>query len=103
MDDPGPERNIPLAFGVFQNAPNPFNPSTVIRFDLAGAAPVTLKVFDVSGALVATLVDDQLPAGHHQAVWHGRDDQGRTVSSGAYFYRIIAGNNIETRQMMLVK
>ena len=103
VDDPGPERNIPLAFGVFQNAPNPFNPSTVIRFDLAKAAPVTLKVFDVSGALVATLVDDQLPAGHHQAVWYGRDDRGQTVSSGAYFYRIITGNNIETRQMMLVK
>jgi len=103
VDDPEPERDIPLAFGVFQNAPNPFNPSTVIRFDLTGTTPVTLKVFDVSGALVATLVDDHLPAGHHQAVWHGRDDQGRSVSSGAYIYRIAAGNKIETRQMMLVK
>jgi hypothetical protein len=103
VDDERPDREIPLAFQVFQNAPNPFNPSTVIRFDLTRTTPVTLKVFDVSGALVASLVDDQLPAGRHQAVWNGRDDRGQTVSSGAYFYRIIAGENVETRQMMLVK
>jgi len=103
VDDPRPEQNVPVAFGLFQNAPNPFNPSTIIRFDLTGSTPVNLKVFDVSGALVATLWDDQLPGGHHQAVWHGRDDQGRAVPSGVYFYRIAAGRNIETREMMLVK
>ena len=103
VDDPLHEQNVPVAFGLAQNAPNPFNPSTVIRFDLAGPSPVNLKVFDISGALVATLVDDQLPPGNHQAVWHGRDDQGRSVPSGMYIYRITAGRNIETRQMMLVK
>jgi flagellar hook assembly protein FlgD len=60
-------------------------------------------VFDVSGALVATLMDDALPAGHHQAVWTGRDDRGRAVPSGVYFYRIVAGSDIETREMMLIK
>jgi len=103
VDDPLHEQNVPVAFGLAQNFPNPFNPSTVISFDLAGQSLVNLKVFDISGALVATLVDDQLPPGSHQAVWYGRDDQGRSVPSGMYFYRITAGRNIETRQMMLVK
>ena len=63
VDDPLQGQNLPVAFNLGQNAPNPFNPSTVIRFDLPGSVPVNLKVYDVSGSLVATLVDDQLPAG----------------------------------------
>ena len=103
VDDPRSESTVPVAFGLFQNAPNPFNPSTVIRFDLTKLIPVQLKVYDISGALVATLLDDHLPAGHHEAVWRGCDDQGRSVPSGMYFYRIVADENIETREMMLIK
>lgn len=103
VDEPRPDRKIPVAFGLFQNAPNPFNPSTVIRFDLTQTAPVTMKVFDVTGALVATLVDTSLPAGHHRVVWMGKDDQGRTVPSGVYLYRIATGDHIETREMLLLK
>jgi hypothetical protein len=103
VDDPQLNPDLPVAFGLAQNAPNPFNPSTTIRFDLAGPSPVKLKVYDVSGALVTTLVDEQLPAGRHQAVWHGRDDRGRAVPSGMYIYRLAAGPNLETRRMTLLK
>ncbi|MDX2472111.1 MAG: NosD domain-containing protein, partial [Candidatus Krumholzibacteria bacterium] len=103
VDDGPVSGAVPMAFGLHQNAPNPFNPSTVIRFDLAAAMPVQLRIYDVSGAVVATLLDEQVSAGYHQAVWSGNDDQGRAVASGLYFYRIRAGENLETRPMMLVK
>jgi len=103
VDDTVPDRAVPAAFGLHQNAPNPFNPRTVIRFDLPGAAAVRLKIFDVSGALVATPLDGQLPAGYHEVAWRGSDDQGRSVPSGVYFYQIAAGEKIETKRMMLIK
>jgi hypothetical protein len=103
VDDGPGSATVPMAFGLHQNAPNPFNPSTVIRFELAAASKVKLRVYDISGALVATLLDEQVAAGYHQAVWHGDDEQGRGVASGLYFYRIQAGGNLETRPMMLVK
>lgn len=103
VDELSFESNVPVAFGLHQNAPNPFNPSTIIRFDLTQTAPVRLKVFDISGSLVTTLLDDQVSAGQHQVTWHGRDDQGRAVPSGVYFYRIAAGQDIATREMTLIK
>jgi len=103
VEDPMPERGIPKAFGLHQNSPNPFNPSTAIRFELTAGTPVQLKIFDVSGALVTTLLDQPLPAGFHEAAWSGRDAQGRAVPSGVYFYRITAGVNIETKSMMLIR
>ena len=64
---------------------------------------VRLKIFDVRGLLVRTLVDDVRPAGRHSAVWKGRDDAGRAVASGVYFYRISAGEYRATRRMVLLK
>jgi choice-of-anchor B domain-containing protein len=86
-----------------QNFPNPFNPSTVITFELASRAWARLRVFDVSGAMVKSLVDDRLPAGRHSAAWDGTDGHGRAVASGVYYYRLDAGPATATRRMVLLK
>ncbi len=83
--------------------PNPFNPETTIRYELASRQQVSLRVYDVSGAVVRTLVDDTKPAGSYTLTWNGLDDRGNTVSSGVYFYRITAGSFSDVRKMTLVK
>ncbi len=83
--------------------PNPFNPRTEIRFDLAEEAPVRIEVLDVRGRRVRTLVDGMRPAGSHQVVWRGRGDDGRGVASGVYFVRLIADGRAQTHKMTLVK
>jgi len=88
---------------LIDNHPNPFNPTTSISFDLPQAEKVRLTVFSVAGKHVATLLAGPLASGRHSIAWHGRDDQGRTVSSGAYFYRLEAGGITDTRPMMLLK
>jgi FlgD Ig-like domain len=87
-----------------QNRPNPFNPATMISYDVpAGGATMTLRIYDVSGRLVRTLVDGRRLAGTHNAVWDGRNDAGAPVSSGIYFYQMIAGSFVEARRMVLLK
>ncbi|MCE5271072.1 T9SS type A sorting domain-containing protein [bacterium] len=89
-----------------QNSPNPFNPSTTITFDLPeGAAlqKVALRVYDLRGATVRVLVDEQLGGGRHSVQWDGRDAQGRQVASGVYFYRLEAGGRSAVRKMILLK
>lgn len=91
------------ALTLHPNHPNPFNPSTTIRFELAARGRVTLRVYDVRGALVRTLLDETRDAGAGSASWNGRDDAGRVVSSGLYFYRIESNGESRTRKMMLLK
>jgi len=86
-----------------QNVPNPFNPTTLIKYEVASEARVSLVVFEVSGRRVRTLVARAQPAGRYQAVWDGRDEGGRAVSSGVYFYRLEAGAFTQTRRMVLLK
>ncbi len=86
-----------------QNYPNPFNPATTIAFDLAVSGEVRLDVFNVRGALVRTLLDEQRAAGAHRVSWNGTDNRGRPVASGAYFYRLATPNGELTRRMMLLK
>jgi len=86
-----------------QNAPNPFNPSTVIAYEVARSGAVRLHVFDVAGRLVRTLVDATVPAGPHTVRWDGRDDQGRQAASGRYYYRLRVGAKVLTRDMTLIK
>jgi hypothetical protein len=94
----------PLAFGLNGNYPNPFNPSTTIRYSLASDAVVTLEVFNVLGQRVRTLIGGMLqPAGSFEVVWDGRDDQGDAIGSGAYLYRLKAGDFTETRKMIMLK
>jgi flagellar hook assembly protein FlgD len=84
-------------------APNPFNPSTAIRFELGRAAHVKLQVFDISGALVRTLLDRAMASGPHRVLWDGRDDRARDVASGAYFYRIEAERASQARKLILLR
>jgi hypothetical protein len=97
------DRETPGAFLLAQNYPNPFNPKTTVRFDLPQPGRVELAVFDLGGRKVATLVNDQLPAGHHTVTWLGQDDTGRRMASGTYVYRLQANGEVLTRKMMLVK
>jgi len=95
--------NLPKIFALFQNAPNPFNPTTAIAFDLSKKSEVTLDIFDLLGRKVNTLVSEELSAGSHSVVWNGVDVSGRAIPSGVYFYRITAGDNTATRRMLLLK
>ncbi len=84
--------------------PNPFNPSTTIAFDLPQTAEVSLRVYDMAGRSVRTMVDHVLlDAGPREFVWHGRDDAGLSAAAGIYFYRLDVGKNTATRRMTLVK
>lgn len=85
------------------NVPNPFNPSTKVRFALAAQGQVDVKIYDVAGRLVRTLVSGVRDAGEHEIVWDGTDDGGRGVSSGTYLLRMEAPDRTESRRMMLVK
>ena len=84
-------------------APNPFNPRTVIGFDLARTTNVALSVHDLTGRHVRTLVQGVLDAGSHEAAWDGRDDAGLPVPSGVYLCRLVAGSFVEARRMTLLK
>jgi hypothetical protein len=88
---------------LFENYPDPFNPSTTIRYLLPENAHVTLRVYNTLGQLVTTLVDAEQAAGYHEAVWDGRNESGGTVASGVYIYRFAAGDFTETRTMLLAK
>jgi flagellar hook assembly protein FlgD len=83
--------------------PNPFNPTTRIDFRVDGKARTTMHVFDVRGALVRTLVDENLPSGDHTVQWDGRNDQGAEVASGAYFVALVSGADLTSRKIALVK
>ena len=86
-----------------QNYPNPFNPTTTIAYYLAAPERVRLTVYDISGAVVRTLVDATEAVGPHEVTWDTRNDHGDTVSSGVYFYRLVAGQNVFTKKMTLLK
>lgn len=95
--------SVPTAFELSQNYPNPFNPTTEIRFALPKASNVKLVVYDIIGRVVKTLVDQRLDAGGHRAMWSGRDESGKTVASGVYFYHIQADGFNATKKMVLTK
>ncbi len=88
---------------LFANQPNPFNPATMLRFEIAQEGAVSLAIYSVQGRRVRTLVDTVLAAGRYERRWDGRDDQGRDLSSGVYFYRLISGDDELTRRMTLVR
>ncbi len=88
---------------LLQNYPNPFNPSTSIAFALAERSNVSVCVYDVSGRLVVTLVDDEVDAGQHAVEWDGRDGRGNDVASGTYFARMSAGPSHFEAKMILMR
>ena len=93
----------PTTFALERNVPNPFNPRTLIRFAVPRTAPVQLRVYDARGRAVVTLVDEPMPAGHHEVVWDGRDTSGRTVASGVYFARMRSEDFASTQKMLMAQ
>ncbi|GIV60327.1 MAG: hypothetical protein KatS3mg043_1416 [Rhodothermaceae bacterium] len=91
------------SFSLEPNHPNPFNPTTLIRYSLGGESPVSLEVFNVLGERVRTLVDRHQRGGSYEVIWDGRDESGRPVASGVYVYRLRAGTFTASRTMVLLR
>jgi len=90
--------HIPTGFSLSQNFPNPFNPNTIVKFQIASYSLARLSIFDILGRQVATLVNETLKPGEYQVIWDGSNN-----ASGLYFYRLRAGSYSETRKMVLLK
>ena len=95
-------RALPARFALGPNYPNPFNPSTIIPYQLAASAQVRLEVFNLLGQHIATLVDGERAAGSHTATWHAVDRAGRAVGAGVYIYRMTVGVENQTGRMVLI-
>ena len=93
---------LPARFALGPNYPNPFNPSTIIPYQLAASSQVRLEVFNLLGQRIATLVDEVRPAGFHTATWHAVDGSGRAVAAGVYIYRMTVGEQRQTGRMVLI-
>jgi len=97
------ERSVPSEFSLKQNYPNPFNASTQIEYELPSRAQVILKIYDLLGREIRTLVEASQNAGNHAAVWDGKNDAGQELSSGLYVYKLSAGNHVRTKKLLLLK
>jgi hypothetical protein len=103
---PTEDNSVPQNFSLAQNYPNPFNPATRIQFTVTSGqfpVPTTLKIYNVRGQLVRTLVDEPKMTGPYEVMWDGKDNRGEIVSSGVYFYKLKAGDYSETKKMILMK
>jgi len=94
---------IPSTFTLYQNFPNPFNPITTLKYDLPSDAFVTLSIYDMLGREVTQLVNTSQKSGFKSVHWDAKDSMGRPVSAGVYLYQIHAGDNVQTRKMVLLK
>jgi hypothetical protein len=94
---------IPSINALESNYPNPFNPSTTIRFSLAGPGHASLRIYDVSGRLVRSLVNGTVDSGPHEILWDGTNDRGAGTASGVYFYRLVTDRYAETKRMVLLR
>jgi hypothetical protein len=93
----------PIEFMLHQNYPNPFNPATTIAYDLPSEVNVSLRVFNVLGEEVVSLVQEKQVQGRHLIRWNGMSRSGLSCSSGVYFLRLEAGSNVSVRRMILLK
>jgi parallel beta-helix repeat protein len=94
---------LPMAFRLVQNAPNPFNPLTTIAYEVPQASAVTITVYDISGRLVTTLVEGTVDPGRHSVIWDGRNDHGESVGSGVYFCVMETPDYRGSHKMTLLK
>lgn len=104
---------LPRDFRLLQNHPNPFwsattsrfagNPATTIEYHIPRVASVQLVVFDVMGKRVRSLVEAQQHPGKYRIIWDARNDAGVRVATGVYFYRIVAGNYVDQKKMILLR
>jgi flagellar hook assembly protein FlgD len=102
--------NLPFTFDLHQNYPNPFNPATTIAFTVHGSqfmvhSPIhtTLCIYNIKGERVRTLVDDVRSPGNYKVIWDGKDEAGKKVASGVYFYKLKVGENSISKRMVLLK
>ncbi len=95
--------DLPKDFIVHQNFPNPFNPETKIRFETPETEYVTINIYNITGQLVKSLVNNTLFAGYHEIVWDAKDNLGYNVGSGVYYYHITAGSHKSVRKMVLLR
>jgi hypothetical protein len=103
LDDPDPAPVVAARPVLFQNVPNPFNPTTRIDFELPGAGSAVLTIYDVTGRRVRRLLNEEVPQGVSSVVWNGRDDHARPVGTGLYYYELRVGGEQLTRRMLLLK
>lgn len=94
---------LPYDYELFQNFPNPFNPSTSVMFTVPKNGLVTIKVYDMLGQEIATLVNEVVDRGVYTVNWDGLTDKGSYVASGNYIYRMVAGDFVKSRKMMMIK
>ena len=97
------ENSTVNSYALLQNYPNPFNPETVIGFQIPEANHVTIKIFNSIGQEVRTLLDMQYEEGIHSVIWDGKDNMGKSLSSGVYFYRLQAGTYNQVKKMSLLR
>ncbi|RKY87238.1 hypothetical protein DRQ09_04795, partial [candidate division KSB1 bacterium] len=95
--------SIPLEYVLYQNYPNPFNPETTIRYSIKKGCFVTLRIYNLLGQEIRTLVNGYKTKGTYKEIWNGKDNNGRNVSSGIYLYRLKAGNFSRTLKLVLTK
>jgi len=91
------------AFELFQNYPNPFNPSTRIEYQIPSSGVVEIKIYSITGELVKTLAKSEQSAGKYSITWNGKDDYNKTVSSGVYICRVMFGNSVLSKKMLMLK
>jgi len=111
VDEPGDDIGLPEDYALFQNYPNPFNATTAISYQSSGVSyqqsAVSLKIYNILGQEVRTLVNEQQPAGNYRVLWDGRDSSGKDLSSGIYFCRLkVIGETLrveKTRRMVLIR
>jgi hypothetical protein len=94
---------VPNKFELAQNYPNPFNPTTTIKFNIAKTSNVSIKIYDLTGKLVNTIVNQKMNPGKYDVKWTSTNSEGKFVASGVYFYRIETGEFTDTKKMILVK
>jgi len=94
---------MPARFALHPNYPNPFNPSTIITYDLALQSDVSLNIYDMRGRMIRNLVGKTQDAGHYLVEWHGNDNSGNNVGAGVYIYRLSAGSRVFSQKMILMK
>jgi len=94
---------LPKQFSLSQNYPNPFNQSTEIEFALMNSGFVSLEIYDILGRKVRALVSENLSAGYKSVLWDGKDNSGKEVASGIYFYQIKIGDFSEAKKLVLLK
>jgi PKD repeat protein len=97
------ENNLPKVYRLSQNYPNPFNPETMIRYQMPKPGKVRLSVYDVCGRCVRTLVEKEMHAGYHEAIWDGKDHDGKLAASGVYIFDIRVNDFVSEKKMILLR